>query len=299
MATINNLYVQVVDEDWDKDVNSTSHPVEKGIEITDTIRQKPVVLSLSGNIVNVGTTKADTIVSKIEELKTKGSLITYVGRRTMSGLQIQAFKTSHPNTIWGGCKFEMELKEVRIANKAYTAPKTSTSTGSLKVGSKVIFKGGNVYVASDSKTAAAKRSCCTCTITQISTASWSIHKYHLIGGTSSNRVCGWVDESSIEGTVSSTSSTTNGGTQQVTSGGKETSTTVVSGSPVYHTVKKGDRVWTLAHRTYKELNTTEEFIIENNPNAFSRKNDVTSLIVGARLLVGYTDYKKVSYLTLT
>lgn len=308
MATINNLYVQVVDEDWEDDVSSTSHPVEKGIDITDTIRPKPVVLAISGNIVNYGTTKADTVLSKLKELKTAGSLITYVGRRTMSGLQIQAFKTSHPNTIWGGCKFEMELKEVRIAKSAYTEPKTSKIpawANPFKVGMKVVFKGGNVYVASDSKKASAKRSRCTCEVTKISLQSWSIHKYHLVGGSGSNRVYGWVDTSTIEGIASSTKPTTNGGEQQLTTAeikasiagsspmASKNALAKVTPVPVYHTVKGGDTMYKLVNMVYKNLGTSEKFIRENNPDAVklvkSAKtgNYTYELTVGARILVGH------------
>lgn len=295
MALINNIWVQVVDEDWDKEVESTSHPVEKGIAITDTIRNKPVALSLSGNIVNVGTKKATTIVDELEKLKKEGSLITFVGRRTGNNLQIQSFKTSHPNTIWGGCKFEMELKEVRIAKKAYVAPKTAKSV-KLEVGSIVVFKGGAVYVSSDATKAAATRSRSTCKITKISTHSWSIHQYHLIS-TDGGKVYGWVDKKNIEGTGNSgtvTKEKTSAGTQQTAKPSSNTR------KKVFHDIKDGEVLDYLVKTTYKD-NYQEDGSRINVPYVqlhSANKNSIEvqmgnyplpyyKLIVGKELFVGY------------
>ena len=287
MALINNLYVQVTDESWDRSLDSTSHPVEKGLPITDTIKNKPIELSLSGNIVNVGNMKASEILSKLQDLKNKGSLINYSGRGTAANLQIQSFNTSHPNTIWGGCEFDMSLKEVRIAKKAYTPiqaaspAKTSTtiSAADIKVGSIVVFKGGNVYVSSDATKAASTRGRSTCKCTKISNASYSVHKYHLIS-TDGGNVYGWVDLANIESSAntSNTNATTKSGTQQVQNG---------SGTAVYHTVKKGDTVWALVNKNYKELGKSVQWVIDNNPSAFSRKGDPKTLQIGAKLLMGY------------
>lgn len=291
MALINNLWVHVIDESWQEAISSTSHPVEKGIEITDTVRRNPVELSISGKIVDAGNKKATDIVAKLKELMNSGSLITYKGRKTASDLQIQSFSTSHPNTVWGGCDFDMSLKEVRIAKKAYTpkqttAPaKTATTTTttvtatSIKVGSIVVFKGGNVYVSSDAKKAAAKRGRSTCKVTNINNKSWAVHKYHLIS-TDGKKVYGWVNESDIEGvsSASKTAATTKSGTQQVSSG---------TGKAVYHTVKKGNTIWTLVNKTYKELGTTVQWVIDKNPSAFSKKGDPKTLQIGKKLLMGY------------
>lgn len=125
MALINNNYVFVADEQLMRDVESTSHPVEKGIDTTDHARRMPYELSISGKIVNHNGKKANEIVAALTTLQKNGSLITYVGRNAMSNMQIQSFETSHPNTVWGGCEFTMSLKEVRIAKPAYTAPAKS------------------------------------------------------------------------------------------------------------------------------------------------------------------------------
>ena len=140
MALINNLYIFVESEDVTRDVESTSHPVEKGVEITDHIQRTPEELSLSGKIVDYENMKASDILDKIQSLKNSGSLITYVGRNALSNLQIQSFSTSHPYTNWGGCDFSMTLKEVRIAKPAYTATKQNNG------GTQQVSKGENENV---------------------------------------------------------------------------------------------------------------------------------------------------------
>lgn len=203
MALINNLYVFVESEDVDRGVESTSHPVEQGVDITDHIKKNPTQLSIQGKIVSRGGLKASDILDKITQLKNSGSLITYVGRNALSNMQIQSFSTSHPNTVWGGCEFSMTLKEVRIAKPAYNA--------------------------------------------------------------STNK--------------------NNGGTQQIDKGENKN---------VYHTVKKGDTIWTLVTKQYKSLEPKYSkvmdkcnYVMNQNPHAFSRKGDFRTLQIGKKILIGY------------
>lgn len=140
MALINNLYVFVENEDVSYDVESTSHPVEKGIEITDHIQRKPTSISISGKIVDCDGGKASEILEKVVKLQKSGSLITYVGRNLAPNMQIQGLSTSHPYTNWGGCDFSLTLKEVRIAKPAYTAEKKNNA------GTQQVDKGENKNV---------------------------------------------------------------------------------------------------------------------------------------------------------
>lgn len=287
MATINNIPIFVIDENLTCDTEVTQHPTEKGLPLTDTIRVKPKSLSVSGKIVDSESLTAKQIISKIENLRTSGSLISYSGRNTFGNFQIQSFNTTYSNSTWGGAEFDMQLVEVRIAKSAYNAPKTTTSANStatnknnptLKVGAIVVFKGGSVYKSSDAKKAAATRGRSTCKITQISTASYSVHQYHLISE-DNGKVYGWVDKANIEGTGNSgTAAKTNGGTQQVQNG---------KGTAVYHTVKKGDTVWALVNNKYKSLGKSCDWVISNNPKCFSKKGDATTLQIGSKLLMGY------------
>ena len=225
MALINNIYVFVSDESLKRDNDIAQHPVEKGLPLTDTVSVNPKTLSISGKIVDAGNLTAEEIISKLENLRTNGSLVNYSGRNIANGFQIKSFNTSHPNTNWGGADFDMELVEVRIAKSSYNSKsqqktatvqkEKNTTNPTISVGSIVVFKGGPVYVSSDAKKAAATRSRSTCRVTIISKYSYSVHNYHLVS-TDGKMVYGWVDKINIEGTgTTGTAGTTNAGTQQV------------------------------------------------------------------------------------
>lgn len=292
MATINGLAIFVETESVKYSIESTDHPTETGLPLTSNIQKQPITLSISGKVVNNGKYSASEVKSKITKLQNNGSLITYKGRNTVKNLQIQSFDCDSNKDNWGGYDFSMELKEVRIAKSSYNAKKkkskktTTTkqakkkkSTPNLKVGAKVVFKGGNVYKSSDASKAAAKRGRSTCKITIINTKKYAKHQYHLIS-TDGKKVYGWVDKSNIEGlpVKSTTKSKSNGGTQQ-TKGGKSTS--------VYHKTKKGDTVYNLVNKNYKSLGKSVSWVVNNNPNAFSKKGDPKTLKVGVKLLMGY------------
>lgn len=286
MAIINGMYIHVQTESVVRDVDSTSHPVEDGLPLTDTVKPRAMSINISGKIVDYGTTKASEVLAKIKSWQASGSLIDYRGRNVASSMQITSFESDHPYKNSGGADFSMELREMRVAKSAYVPKKESDKEKedaakknvTITVGSIVVFKGGAVYVSSDAKKAAATRGRSTCKCTKISTKSWSVHQYHLIS-TDGGKVYGWVDKKNIEGTQqTSTSGKTNAGTQQIKSG---------SGSAVYHTVKKGECVWTLVNKKYKHLGKSVSWVISNNPKAFSRKGDATTLQIGARLLMGY------------
>lgn len=181
MAFINNLYVFIEDESLTHDVEGTSHPVEKGIEITDHIRRTPVEISLKGRIVGYTTqTKCPLcgvpltgrgrnqkcsscngnlknldgyssfdVLSRLKALQKSGSLINYVGRNSLSNMQIRSFSTAHPYTNSGGCNFDMTLVEVRIAQPAYTENKSGgtqqVETGDNKNVYHIVKKGDCIW----------------------------------------------------------------------------------------------------------------------------------------------------------
>lgn len=123
MATLNGLYLFVVDENMGYGVEVTEHPVETGIEISDHVKRKGVTLSLSGEIVGKN---AANVLSKILKMHQTGTLCKYSGRTRMSNCLITEFSTSHPHTIWGGCEFNMTLKEIRTASTSYKKTKQDT-----------------------------------------------------------------------------------------------------------------------------------------------------------------------------
>lgn len=206
MALINNNYVLAENESITYESESTSHPVEKGIDITDHVQRKPIILSISGVISDTKNKKSTEIVENIKKLQNSGSLIKYVGRISLGNMQIQSFNTNYEYKNWGGCAFDLELKKIRIANSAFDAAK-----------SKALAKQAS--------------------------------------------------------------------SQQVSQG---------NNSKVYHTVKKGDCVWNLVTKQYKDLKPTYSktmdkcnWVMSQNPSAFSRKGDFGTLQIGKKLYVGY------------
>lgn len=225
---MNGVYIHVVDENVQDEIEVSSHPVEKGADISDHIQVKGFTLSLSGKIVGTGTMAGHEVLSQIKQWERQKTLLRYEGRNIMDNVVIASFSTAHPNTVTGGCEFDMELRQLRIAKNPYvanekTAPETvvqEPAATTSKVGDLVVFAGGPVYVSSDAKQKAATRGRSTCEVTQISTAGYAIHPFHLIS-TDGGKVYGWVDEANIQGVKSAstvTKASTKAGTQQITTG---------------------------------------------------------------------------------
>lgn len=118
MALINDIYVYVESEDVSREITASTHPVEEGIDLTDNVRRSPLSLELSGEIVG---SNYEEDIEQIERLHKKGKLVEYVGINLVSDVIITKFSTSHSGDIRGGCRFTMELKEIRIASSPYSA----------------------------------------------------------------------------------------------------------------------------------------------------------------------------------
>ncbi len=130
MALINNLYIFVESENVDRGLKVSEHPTERGIDLTTIVRRELVTLSLSGKI--VGDNAADTL-NKITDLHQSGALVKYEGRNIASNFIIVNFSTGHTNTIYGGCSFDMTLKEVRIAKASASEGITAMGVSQIQV----------------------------------------------------------------------------------------------------------------------------------------------------------------------
>ena len=133
MALINNLYVFVETEKVTRGVEVSSHPVEKGLNITDNIRSQAISISIDGMITGKD---AKSIFQKLEMYHKQGKYVKYVGRTTLSNAIIESFDTDYDNTAWGAYKFSMEIKEIRIASAGIV----KKSTKSTKSGTKQVTK---------------------------------------------------------------------------------------------------------------------------------------------------------------
>lgn len=120
MAYINNIWVFVETEDVARGVEVSTHPVESGLDITDNIKRSPIAISITGEIVGEN---AATVLSSLTALHQQGKYIKYSGRNILNNAIIEKFDTGHPNTIYGGCSFSMDIKEIRVAKPAYIEPK--------------------------------------------------------------------------------------------------------------------------------------------------------------------------------
>ncbi len=76
MALINGIYIHVIDESVNTEVEASEHAVENGADITDHLKAKPAEVSLSGKIVDY---TAYTSASKTEQ-KTINAWISLVKR---------------------------------------------------------------------------------------------------------------------------------------------------------------------------------------------------------------------------
>lgn len=118
MALINDIYIYVESEDVSREITASTHPVEEGIDLTDNVRRSPLSLELSGEIVG---SNYEEDIEQIERLQKSGKLVEYVGINLVSDVIISKLSTSHSGEIRGGCRFTMELNEIRIASSPYSA----------------------------------------------------------------------------------------------------------------------------------------------------------------------------------
>ena len=125
MALLNGMYIFVQDETVTHNITSVTHPVEEGIDLTDHVIAEAQEISISGKIVGEG---AASKIAAIVQMQKSGTLVAYIGRNYASDYQVIAFKTSHPNTVKGGCDYDMTLREVRIAKSPYKVDKNTASS---------------------------------------------------------------------------------------------------------------------------------------------------------------------------
>ena len=301
MALLNNIYIHVTDETVNRNVESTSHPVEKGIDITDTIHRQPITLSLAGMIVDYGDTTAATALRLVTSLQNEGSLISYRGRNVIDNLQIQSFNSTHPNTIHNGLSFTMELKQVRLVQSPYNPDneeqrkeenEENKTNPVIKVGDTVKFTGGYVYISSDATNPSGGiRSSCECKVLKINTAAWASHQYCL-EATDGTILQGWVDKSCIEGLGGTN-------TNKESKSSKQQIQTENTKQSEFYTTKSGDTVWDICETFAKEYGVPAwEFpsfnkkFMEENAKAFSEKGNPRTLKTGARVKIDKAYYIK-------
>lgn len=117
-------------EDPANSVEVTEKPVEKGQDVADHVRPKPVSVSIAGVV--VGPDAAQKL-EKLKQYQRTGQLLTYIGRNLYANMVIEQLNTSHGKNVANGFSFSMVLKHVRIAEPREVAitnvpPKVQTKT---------------------------------------------------------------------------------------------------------------------------------------------------------------------------
>ena len=135
MALLNEYYIFVQEEEVRRGISISEHPVESGLKLTDNVQREPVTISLKGQIVGKNAKKH---LKKIQTLHHKGRYVKYVGQNILRKAIIISFDTSHPNTIYGGCSFSMDIREIRVAKSPLVVKKKNKKK--TKSGKKQITK---------------------------------------------------------------------------------------------------------------------------------------------------------------
>ncbi|MCY7484436.1 phage baseplate protein [Paenibacillus alvei] len=115
MPTINGHSIWVETEDLGFEVDITTQPVEKDIDMTDHVQRKARTMSLTGAVVGKDAAKTLTFLRNAQD---KGLIVKYVGRNAFTGL-LSGLTTSHDYKIADGFNFTLSMTEVRTAKSSY------------------------------------------------------------------------------------------------------------------------------------------------------------------------------------
>lgn len=100
----------------------TEHAVEDGQEIADHVRHQPRMLSLTCTIAGADW---ETRYERLKELANSAQLVSYVGAEVWENMVIEGFDPSRTVQVANGVRFELTLKQVRVARveeRTFLAP---------------------------------------------------------------------------------------------------------------------------------------------------------------------------------
>lgn len=115
MATINGRYLLVEQESPTFDVDITTQPVEKDIDMTDHVQRKARTIGITGQVSGPG---AEAMLTYLKNVSDKGIIVKYVGRVAFMGL-ISGLATGHTYKIANGYTISFTITEVRVAQSSY------------------------------------------------------------------------------------------------------------------------------------------------------------------------------------
>ncbi|MGE8037897.1 LysM peptidoglycan-binding domain-containing protein [Lysinibacillus sp. NPDC093692] len=131
-ARISGYLIHVTNEDADFDADIPTHKVEKGIDLSDHVEKKPVVVKLSGLLIRPTNERVETLINKLRSFEYKGQPVTYEGRRIYKNMLLHGLSIKASSKVMNGYNFSCTLTEVRIAQSSYVDPKVKAVTAPTK-----------------------------------------------------------------------------------------------------------------------------------------------------------------------
>lgn len=109
---LEDIYMDaVVKEDYEHTAETTDKPVEKGQDISDHYKIKPIRVDISGMIVNDSEEKYETLKGYMKDAK----LLKYIGLTSVKNMVIVNVTRKSSSEVKDGYYYDLALKEVRIA----------------------------------------------------------------------------------------------------------------------------------------------------------------------------------------
>lgn len=136
MAMLGGHYIFVEQEDVSYSSEVTSHPVEKGLDTTDSVRSKARIVTISGEIVENVNGLLMQNKAALLALQQHGTIVSYKGRTALSNCIIEEISISNTYDVWGACKCSITLREIKIAK----TPFKDSSTGVSRSGTQQVQK---------------------------------------------------------------------------------------------------------------------------------------------------------------
>lgn len=144
MPYLGDILIDVIEsEELDESSSTTDHALEDGEQITDHVESDPIVLSISGVIID----PSDEKLLKLREYRQKGEILNYNYRSRLETVLITSFKPKKDKDIKDGYSFSMTLKQIRMAKAPnvirVSVPVKKQVKPVSKVGKKTVKKSTN------------------------------------------------------------------------------------------------------------------------------------------------------------
>lgn len=134
MPYIGDILIDVItSEDLSETSKTTDHALEDGEQITDHVDNEPIILSITGIILDPNDEKR----LKLRKFRQEGKLLSYNYQSRLETVLITSFNSSRDASIKDGYTFSMTLKQVRLVKTADTIRVTVKVKKQVKEVSKI------------------------------------------------------------------------------------------------------------------------------------------------------------------